>query len=140
MGACFDCLVEIAGTNRQACMTEVRAGMVVRRMAGARDGQADVAGARQLLGEPRRQGVVVQQLLGLHARGRLGEAEGEHQPLGQDVVTTLQGVRDGRGHAFRQELLASRSPAVAAKRVFDGELRRPPKVVPRHADMISQLL
>ena len=33
MGACFDCLVEIDGEpNQQACMTELRAGMRIRRM------------------------------------------------------------------------------------------------------------
>ena len=38
MGACFDCLVEIDGeANRQGCMTQVRDGMVVKRMTGARD-------------------------------------------------------------------------------------------------------
>ena len=32
IGACFECLVEIDGrSNRQACLTPVRAGMVVRR-------------------------------------------------------------------------------------------------------------
>jgi D-hydroxyproline dehydrogenase subunit gamma len=37
IGVCFECLVEIDGTpNRQACMVEVRAGMRVRPMAGAR--------------------------------------------------------------------------------------------------------
>lgn len=36
MGTCFDCLVEIDGTPaRQACMTEVRDGMAVRRQHGA---------------------------------------------------------------------------------------------------------
>lgn len=36
MGACFECLVNIDGTpNRQACMTEVRDGMVVTRQRGA---------------------------------------------------------------------------------------------------------
>lgn len=36
MGACFDCLVEIDGVpNRQACMTEVREGLKVRRQAGS---------------------------------------------------------------------------------------------------------
>lgn len=29
MGACFDCLVEIDGVTRQACMTEVYDGMIV---------------------------------------------------------------------------------------------------------------
>lgn len=29
MGACFDCLVEIDGVTRQACMVEVTAGMVI---------------------------------------------------------------------------------------------------------------
>ena len=38
MGICFDCLVEIDGlANRQACMTEVRAGMRVKRQQGAQD-------------------------------------------------------------------------------------------------------
>lgn len=37
MGVCFDCLVEIDGVpNRQGCMTPVRDGMHVRRMARAR--------------------------------------------------------------------------------------------------------
>jgi len=37
MGVCFDCLVEIDGVgSRQACLVEVRAGMDVRRMRGAR--------------------------------------------------------------------------------------------------------
>ena len=31
MGACFDCLVEIDGTVRQACMIEVAEGMVIAR-------------------------------------------------------------------------------------------------------------
>lgn len=29
MGACYDCLVEIDGTTRQACMLEVSEGMVI---------------------------------------------------------------------------------------------------------------
>lgn len=33
MGACFECLVEIDGVTRQACMTEVSEGMVVSRPA-----------------------------------------------------------------------------------------------------------
>jgi NADH dehydrogenase/NADH:ubiquinone oxidoreductase subunit G len=38
MGVCFDCLVNIDGQpNRQACMTPVREGMVVRRQLGARE-------------------------------------------------------------------------------------------------------
>lgn len=38
MGVCFDCLVEIDGEpNRQGCMVEVRDGMAVRRMRGARN-------------------------------------------------------------------------------------------------------
>ncbi|MEM6462011.1 MAG: (2Fe-2S)-binding protein [Pseudomonadota bacterium] len=36
MGACFDCLVEIDGSVRQACMIEVRPGMTVSRPAGSR--------------------------------------------------------------------------------------------------------
>ena len=31
MGACFDCLVEIDGVTRQACMREVTEGMVINR-------------------------------------------------------------------------------------------------------------
>lgn len=31
MGACFDCLVEIDGVTRQACMLEVIEGMVITR-------------------------------------------------------------------------------------------------------------
>jgi NADH dehydrogenase/NADH:ubiquinone oxidoreductase subunit G len=34
MGACFDCLVEIDGIQRQACMLSVVAGMVVSRPEG----------------------------------------------------------------------------------------------------------
>ena len=44
IGACFECLVEIDGRpNRQACLTLVRAGMVVRRQrpaVAAQDGDA----------------------------------------------------------------------------------------------------
>ncbi|WP_323035305.1 (2Fe-2S)-binding protein [Pararhodobacter sp.] len=37
MGVCFECLVEIDGRpNTQACMTQVRDGMVVRRPRGLR--------------------------------------------------------------------------------------------------------
>jgi len=36
MGVCFECLIEIDGMpNRQACLTPVREGMVVRRQQGA---------------------------------------------------------------------------------------------------------
>lgn len=39
MGACFDCLVEIDGVTRQACMSEVTEGMEISRPnAGAEDG------------------------------------------------------------------------------------------------------
>ncbi|MFK7835863.1 MAG: (2Fe-2S)-binding protein [Sulfitobacter sp.] len=31
MGACFDCLIEIDGVTRQACMLEVAEGMVIAR-------------------------------------------------------------------------------------------------------------
>lgn len=31
MGACFDCLVQIDGVTRQACMTEVAEGMEIAR-------------------------------------------------------------------------------------------------------------
>ncbi len=41
MGVCFECLVEIDGEpNRQACMVEVREGMAVRPMRGARTAAA----------------------------------------------------------------------------------------------------
>lgn len=37
MGVCFDCLVTIDGVpNRQACMEQVRAGLIVERQDGAR--------------------------------------------------------------------------------------------------------
>lgn len=40
MGACYDCLVRIDGVTRQACMTQVAAGLVVARAPGKepRDG------------------------------------------------------------------------------------------------------
>ena len=34
MGACFDCLVEVAGTTRQACMIEVTEGLQITRPGG----------------------------------------------------------------------------------------------------------
>lgn len=38
MGVCFDCLMEIDGIpNQQACMIQVRDGMVVKRQVGARE-------------------------------------------------------------------------------------------------------
>ena len=38
MGVCFDCLVEIDGlANSQACMTNVQAGMRIKRQQGAND-------------------------------------------------------------------------------------------------------
>lgn len=38
MGVCFDCLMEIDGIpNQQACMIQVRDGMIVNRQAGARE-------------------------------------------------------------------------------------------------------
>ncbi len=40
MGACYDCLVVIEGVQRQACMTEVTAGLVVER-APLREGALD---------------------------------------------------------------------------------------------------
>ncbi len=37
MGVCFECLVDVDGVpNTQACMTQVRQGMVVRRQIGLR--------------------------------------------------------------------------------------------------------
>jgi NADH dehydrogenase/NADH:ubiquinone oxidoreductase subunit G len=44
MGVCFDCLVEVNGQpNVQACMTQARDGMKVRRQLGLRKlGAADV--------------------------------------------------------------------------------------------------
>ena len=39
MGACFDCLVEIDGVTRQACMQQVREGLVVQRV--AKEGPSD---------------------------------------------------------------------------------------------------
>lgn len=40
MGACFDCLVVIAGVTRQACMTEVRDGLIVEPAHGRDGGHA----------------------------------------------------------------------------------------------------
>ena len=42
MGACFDCLIEIDGVTRQACMLEVTEGMVITRphQMGAHDDEA----------------------------------------------------------------------------------------------------
>lgn len=37
MGACFDCLVEVEGTTRQACLMEVRAGLDITLPKGRRD-------------------------------------------------------------------------------------------------------
>lgn len=34
MGACFDCLIEVDGVTRQACMMQVSAGLVLRRPQG----------------------------------------------------------------------------------------------------------
>ena len=44
MGICFDCLVEVDGQpNVQACMTQARDGMILRRQIGLRKlGAADV--------------------------------------------------------------------------------------------------
>lgn len=38
MGVCFECLMEIDGIRRQACMTTVREGMVINRNVGEDDG------------------------------------------------------------------------------------------------------
>lgn len=40
MGICFECLMEIDGIQRQACMTEVREGMVINRRLEANEGGA----------------------------------------------------------------------------------------------------
>jgi len=38
MGVCFECLIEVDGKpNSQACMIQVREGMVIRRQNGLRD-------------------------------------------------------------------------------------------------------
>ena len=45
MGVCFECLVEIDGVaNRQACMTEARDGMRVKRQSGANDIGIEIPG------------------------------------------------------------------------------------------------
>ena len=38
MGACFDCLIEIDGVTRQACMMTVSEGMAMARPKGATNG------------------------------------------------------------------------------------------------------
>lgn len=41
MGICFECLMEIDGVQRQACMTPVRNGMVINRyLEDGEDGQS----------------------------------------------------------------------------------------------------
>lgn len=37
MGACFDCLIEVGGTTRQACLMEVAAGLEIILPKGRRD-------------------------------------------------------------------------------------------------------
>ncbi|MFN3937384.1 MAG: (2Fe-2S)-binding protein [Gemmobacter sp.] len=37
MGACFDCLLEVGGITRQACLMEVSAGLVLARHRGRAD-------------------------------------------------------------------------------------------------------
>jgi hypothetical protein len=37
MGVCFDCLVEIGGVGRQACLVAAEEGLVVRRLGGRGD-------------------------------------------------------------------------------------------------------
>jgi len=38
MGVCFECLMEIDGVRRQACMTAVREGMIINRNLDKSDG------------------------------------------------------------------------------------------------------
>jgi succinate dehydrogenase/fumarate reductase-like Fe-S protein len=38
MGVCFECLMEIDGVRRQACMTTIKEGMIVNRNVGEGDG------------------------------------------------------------------------------------------------------
>jgi predicted molibdopterin-dependent oxidoreductase YjgC len=42
MGACFECLVDIDGVTRQACMVGVSEGLVVNRLATAEEPDADL--------------------------------------------------------------------------------------------------
>lgn len=37
MGACFDCLIEVGGTTRQACLMEVAEGLEITLPKGRRD-------------------------------------------------------------------------------------------------------
>ena len=39
MGVCFECLMEIDGVLRQACMTDVREGMVINRQLSRETGE-----------------------------------------------------------------------------------------------------
>lgn len=39
MGVCFECLMEIDGIERQACMVEVRDGLVINRNLGKQQGE-----------------------------------------------------------------------------------------------------
>lgn len=38
MGACFDCLIEVEGTTRQACLMEVAEGLAITLPKGRQDG------------------------------------------------------------------------------------------------------
>ncbi len=38
MGACFECLIEISGATRQACMMQVQAGLVIAKPKGRANG------------------------------------------------------------------------------------------------------
>lgn len=39
MGVCFECLMEIDGVQRQACMTEIQEGMVISRRIEKTEGE-----------------------------------------------------------------------------------------------------
>jgi len=41
MGVCFECLMEIDGVQRQACLTEVRDGMVINRYLNGNKGEVE---------------------------------------------------------------------------------------------------
>lgn len=40
MGVCFECMMEIDGIQRQACMTEVKEGMVINRFLDGDKGES----------------------------------------------------------------------------------------------------
>jgi D-hydroxyproline dehydrogenase subunit gamma len=41
MGVCFECMMEIDGVQRQACLTETKEGMVINRHLNGNKGEVE---------------------------------------------------------------------------------------------------